>query len=490
MAGVQARTSHRATFAVLSAASIGYALLQSLVVPVLPTLERGLHTSQNNVTWVLTAYLLSASIFTPIVGRLGDMWGKERWLVGALVALFLGCVLSAVATSLPIMIAGRVVQGMGGGVLPLAFGIIRDEYPKEKVAGAVGIIAAIIAAGAGFGLVLAGPIVSLLDYHWLFWFPAIMIAIATVAAKIVVPPSPVRVPGRVNFLAAGLLSAWLVAALVAVSEAPLWGWISVKVLGLLALAVVLAVLWVQVELRSASPLIDMRMMRLPVVWTLNIVAFMFGFGMYAVMGFLPEFLQTHSSAGYGFGLSVTGSGLMMLPLSAIMFVVGLWTGRLTIRFSGKAVMLAGSIISIVPFAMLVFAHGHEWEILLITGLMGGGFGLAYSAMSALIVAGVSPEQTGVASGMNANIRTIGGSIGAAVMSSIVTATAHHGGLPTEAGYNHGFALLAVGALAAAGAGMLVPSARRVLTLAELHDAMPHAELSMVAAGTIVGDESE
>jgi MFS family permease len=487
---VQRRPHHRATFAVLAAASVGYALLQSLVVPVLPTLERGLHTSQNNVTWVLTAYLLSASIFTPIVGRLGDMWGKERWLVGALVALFLGCVLSAVATSLPIMICGRVVQGMGGGVLPLAFGIIRDEYPKEKVAGAVGIIAAIIAAGAGFGLVLAGPIVSVLDYHWLFWFPAIMIAIATVAAKVVVPPSPVRVPGRVNFLAAGLLSAWLVAALVAVSEAPLWGWISVKVIGLFVLGILLAIAWMMVELRSESPLIDMRMMRLPVVWTLNVVAFMFGFGMYAVMGFLPEFLQTHSSAGYGFGLSVTGSGLMMLPLSAVMFVVGLWTGRLTVRYSGKAVMLAGSLISIVPFVMLVFAHGHEWEILLITGLMGGGFGLAYSAMSALIVAGVSPEQTGVASGMNANIRTIGGSIGAAVMSSVVTATAHHGSLPTESGYNHGFALLAIGAVAAAGAGMLVPSARRVLSLTELHDAMPHAELSMVAAGTIVGDESE
>ncbi|HEX3706927.1 MAG TPA: MFS transporter [Mycobacteriales bacterium] len=490
MTGAPARTHHRATFVVLAAASVAYALLQSLVVPVLPTLQHGLHTSQSNVTWVLTAYLLSASIFTPIVGRFGDMWGKERWLVVALIALFLGCVLSAVATSLPVMLGGRVVQGMGGGVLPLAFGILRDEYPKEKVAGAVGIIAAIIAAGAGFGLVLAGPIVSALDYHWLFWFPAIMIAIATVAAKVVVPPSPVRVPGRVNFLAAALLSAWLVAALVAVSEAPLWGWVSVKVLGLLALGIVLAVVWMMVELRSSAPLIDMRMMRLPVVWTLNLVAFMFGFGMYAVMGFLPEFLQTHPSAGYGFGLSVTGSGLLMLPLSAVMFVVGLWTGRLTIRYSGKAVMIAGSMISVVPFIMLVFAHAHEWEIVLITGLMGGGFGLAFSAMSALIVAGVPAEQTGVASGMNANIRTIGGSIGAAVMSSIVTATSHRGSLPTSSGYDHGFALLAVGAVAAAGAGLLVPSAKRVLSRTELDEAMPHAELAMVAAGTLVGDESE
>jgi MFS family permease len=490
MPQVRARVHHRTTFLVLAASALGYALLQSLVVPVLPTLQMGLHASQNKVTWVLTAYLLSASIFTPIMGRLGDMWGKERLLIVALGALVVGCVMSAVATSLLLMICGRVVQGMGGGVLPLAFGIIRDEYPEEKVAGAVGSIAAIIAAGAGLGLVLAGPIVSVLDYHWLFWFPAIMLVVATIAAKLVVPASPVRLPGRVNLVAAFLLSAWLVAALVAVSEAPQWGWGSGRVLSLLALGFVLAVAWVVVEVRSSSPLVDMRMMRIPVVWTVNLVALLFGFGMYAVMGFLPEFVQASPSAGYGFGVSVTVSGLLLLPLSAIMFVVGVWSGRLTVRYGGKAVMLTGSILSIVPFVLLVVAHGHEWEILLVTGLMGGGFGLAFAAMSALIVAGVPHEQTGIASGMNANIRTIGGSIGAALMSSVVTASAHHGGLPTSKGYDEGFGLLALAAVLAAAAGILVPTARRSLTRTELHDAMPHAELAFVAGGTLVGDESE
>ena len=196
MTSAPSRTHYRATFAVLAAAVAAYALLQSLVIPVLPTIQAGLHTSQNTVTWVLTAYLLSASIFTPIMGRLGDMWGKERMLVAALVALTLGSVLAAVAGSVTVMIVARVIQGIGGGVLPLAFGIIRDEFPKAKVAGAVGVIAALAAAGAGLGIVLAGPIVEVLDYHWLFWFPAIILALATVAAKVVVPESPVRVPGQ------------------------------------------------------------------------------------------------------------------------------------------------------------------------------------------------------------------------------------------------------------------------------------------------------
>src|SRR6201994_170125 len=224
MTAAPPRTHYWATFTVLAAATAAYALLQSLVTPVLPTIEAGLHTTQNTVTWVLTAYLLSASIFTPIMGRLGDMWGKERMLVAALIALTLGSLVAALTGSIVVMIVARVIQGIGGGVLPLSFGIIRDEFPVEKVAGAVGVIAALTAAGSGLGIVLAGPIVEALNYHWLFWIPAIMLAGATVAAKLIVPKSRVRTAGRVSWPAAVLLSAWLVALLVPISEGPSWGW--------------------------------------------------------------------------------------------------------------------------------------------------------------------------------------------------------------------------------------------------------------------------
>jgi EmrB/QacA subfamily drug resistance transporter len=485
-----ARTRYQATFAVLATAVAAYALLQSLVIPVLPTIQAGLHTSQNTVTWVLTAYLLSASIFTPIMGRLGDMHGKGRFLVVALVALAVGSLLSALAGSVAVMLVGRVIQGIGGGVLPLAFGIIRDEFPTEKVPGAVGVIAALAAAGAGLGIVLAGPIVNALDYHWLFWIPMIMLAAAAVAAKVVVPESPIRVPGRLSWGAAVLLSGWLVALLVPISEASLWGWGSGRVVGLLVLAGVLAVAWVVVESRSAHPLIDMRMMRIPAVWTTNLVALLFGVGMYATFAFLPEFLQTAPTAGYGFGVSITQSGLILLPASVAMFALGIASGRLSKAYGAKAVLVAGALISVLTFVLLTVAHAHQWEILIAMVIEGVGFGLAFSAMSNLIVAGVPPEQTGVASGMNANIRTIGGSIGAAVMSSIVTSSAHAGGLPTESGYTHGFALLTVATIAAAAAAMLVPATVRSITRATNDDDLPHAELGLLAAGTLVGDQSE
>src|SRR4051795_10368668 len=169
------QTDHRATFAVLCLGVTAFSLLQSMVNPVLPTIEHALHTDQRTVTWVLTAYLLSASVFTPIVGRVGDKVGKERMLVFTLGALTVGSVIAALATSVGVLIFARVVQGVGGGVLPLTFGIIRDEFPRERVAGAIGTISAMIAVGAGAGLVLAGPIVDVLDHTGLFWIPMIVL---------------------------------------------------------------------------------------------------------------------------------------------------------------------------------------------------------------------------------------------------------------------------------------------------------------------------
>jgi MFS family permease len=397
---------------------------------------------------------------------------------------------SALARSIDVMLIGRSIQGIGGGVLPLAFGIIRDRFPPEKVAGGVGVIAALAAAGGGFGIVLAGPIVDVLDYHWLFWIPVIMLVLAGLAATTMVPKETTRAPGRVNWGAAALLSAWLVALLVPISEAPTWGWGSARVIGLLVLAVVLAAGWVLVEARSSHPLIDMRMMRIPVVWATNLVALLFGVGLFAAFAFLPEFLQTAPSAGYGFGLGITGSGLILLPLAVMMFAFGVASGRLTMRFGGKRVLVGGAAITAASYLLLVVAHDHEWELVVAMAVMGVGFGLAFSAMSNLIVEGVPASQTGVASGMNANIRTMGGSIGAALISSIIAASAHHGGLPHESGYTHAFELLAGSAVAAALAALLVPAGLRTLSRDEMRRAMPHAELGLIAAGTLVGDEPE
>jgi len=212
-------TNYALTFAVLGTAALAFALLQSLIIPAIPQLEHTLHTSESGASWLLTAYLLSAAIATPILGRVGDMLGKEKIIVAVLLALTVGSLLSALATSLPVMLVGRVIQGTGGAIFPLAFGIIRDEFPAERVAGAIGVMSAILGAGAGAGIVLAGPILVHLNYHWLFWIPMIMSAIATVATFLFVSESPVRAPGRINWLGATLMSAWLVTGLLGIGIA-------------------------------------------------------------------------------------------------------------------------------------------------------------------------------------------------------------------------------------------------------------------------------
>ncbi|HEX4190506.1 MAG TPA: MFS transporter [Marmoricola sp.] len=490
MAADQTRSHYQVTFVVMAVSVSAYALLQSLVIPVLTTMQKDLHTSQTTVTWVLTAYLLSASVSTPIIGRIGDKVGKEKMMVAALVALTLGSVVAAVATNIDVMIVARVVQGIGGGVLPLAFGIIRDEFPEDKIPGAVSLIASLLAVGAGAGLVLAGPIVSVLDYHWLFWIPAIVTAIAAVATVVFVPESPVRTPGKISVLPAVLLSVWLVALLLALSEGQTWGWGSGRVLGLFVASIVIATLWIMVENRSESPLIDMTMMRLPAVWTTNLVALLVGFGMYAAFGFLPEFSQTANVHGYGFDASITKSGLILLPSSVAMFFLGLYSAPAARRLGAKTVVVAGSLIIALSMAVIAFAHDHIWQLAVASGILGIGVGLVFACLSNLIVAAVPPHQTGVASGMNANIRTIGGSIGSAVMATIVTSKVYPDDFPHESGYTNGFIALTIAMLVCAAVALLIPRVTASVIEEHLLDEPEHAQAGIVAAATLVGDKPE
>src|SRR5947207_7543897 len=142
------------------------------------------------------------------------MFGKKLLFVAVLVVLAAGTVLAGLATSIVVMIVARVIQGAGGAIFPLAFAIIRDEFPRERVPHGIAMISAILGIGGGLGIVLAGPIVEHLSYHWLFWFPLIAVVVAMLGTLFFVPESPIKTPGRVDMLGAGLLAGWLVALLV------------------------------------------------------------------------------------------------------------------------------------------------------------------------------------------------------------------------------------------------------------------------------------
>jgi EmrB/QacA subfamily drug resistance transporter len=421
------------------------------------TLQRDLHTTQNTVTWVLTAYLLTASVATPILGRLGDRFGKHKMLVVSLAALAAGAALAAVVNSIGLLIVARAIQGIGGGTMPIAFGIVRDERPPELVGRTIGFLAAVLAVGGGVGIVVAGPLDDAIGYHWLFGGVAIVIAAAIGMTMLFVPESPIRAAGRIGSLPALLLSAALICLLLGISEAARWGWVSLPVVTLVASGLTFAFAWMRAELRASHPLIDMRMMRLPVVWSTNLVSFAVGAAIYCMVAFLPQFLQTGAGAGYGFGASITQSGLILLPQSVVMFIAGSSTGPVIARFGGRTLMLLACLLIGGSFLWLAVAHDTVAEFVLGSSVMGAGVGLSFAGMTTIVIQAVPLEQTGAASGMNANIRTMGGALGTSVISLIITAHPEaHSGVPREAGYVLAFVVIACVMLVGAGVCALIP----------------------------------
>jgi EmrB/QacA subfamily drug resistance transporter len=450
------RRNYTVTFWLLASAAIAYALMQSMVAPALPILQDDLNTTTTGAAWILTSFLLTASVVTPIAGRLGDMFGKKRTLVVVLVVLAIGTAVAAVATSIEVMILGRAIQGAGGAIFPLAFGIIRDEFPRERVPQGIALISAILGIGAGFGIVLAGPITQALNYHWLFWLPLVGVLVSIAGVALFVPESPILSPGAIDWIGAVLLSGWLVALLVPVSEGSTWGWTSPRTIGLFVLAAVLHTVWIVVERRIRNPLVDIGMMRLRPVWTTNLAALLIGFGMYSSFVLLPELVETPKTTGYGFGASVTQAGLFMLPATLAMLFAGPLAGRLSSTVGSRVPLILGAAVSCLAFVLLAAAHGASAEIYVGMFLMGTGIGLSFASMANLIVEAVPPEQTGVATGMNTIVRTIGGAVGSEVSAAIVAATVTTGAFATDGGYTAAFAVCALALAAGTVASFAVP----------------------------------
>jgi len=446
-------------FGFLALAGLVFAMLQSLIAPALPVIADELDVSTADISWLVTAYLLAAAVATPIAGRLGDMFGKRKVLLIVLCVLAAGALVAALAGNLTVLIAGRVLQGAGGAVLPLAFGIVRDELPRNRVGIAVGLLSALLGAGGGLGVVLAGPIVSALNWHWLFWFPLIMIALAAAGIVFGIPESPVRAPGRIDVRGALLLSAGLVCLLLALTKGGTWGWAGGLTLGLLGGAAAALTTLVVVELRVHAPLVDMRMIATRGVWTTNIAGIAFGVVTFGSFLLVPLLLQLPTTTGYGLGKSVSEAGLFLLPSTMAMVVFAPLSGALDRYFGAKLPLVLGTVLAASSFVLLAVAHDAPWQVLTAVTLMGIGLGLASSAMTNAILANVAPTQTSMATGLNTLARTIGGSIGTAVLAAVLSANTTQQ-IPTETGFTISFWICA-GVLAfALLAELRLPTSRR------------------------------
>ncbi|ANP52199.1 MFS transporter [Streptomyces griseochromogenes] len=425
-------------------AMLSFSVVQTAVVPILPSLAKELDVSGSDITWLMTANLLSAAVLTPLLGRFGDLRGRKPMLLISLAGLVAGSALAVGTHSFTWLVVARILQGAGGGVLPLAISIVRDELPTHKVTGGVAAISASMGVGSGLGLVATGLLLEHWSYKSIFWMGLVfgLLALALVALR--VPTDPVTdKDGGADPLGALTLAGWLSALLVAVSQGNNWGWTSNRTLGLFAVAAVVCLVWIIIEAKVQHPLVDLTMMSRPAVAFTNLAGLLIGFGMYGSFMVISNFAQTPAKlAHYGFTATVLHAGIMLLP-SAIGSMIAAPLGALLIARRGPRLPLVlGGVLGAAAMGYLALRHSHEADIYTASAIFGLGIGLAFSAMPAYINGAVPVEQSGIANGMNAVLRTVGGAIGTAVMAAILTGDTMKLpipiALPTLDAYKHAF----------------------------------------------------
>ena len=362
-----------------------------------------------------------------------------------------------------------MLQGVGGAVYPLCFSIIRDEVEPRRSGVAMGLISAMLGLGGGIGLVLSGLIVDHASWRWLFVVGAAVGLLGMVLVRRVVPPSPTRAPAVLDIPGAVLLSGGLACILVALTESQSWGWGSPKLLGLIAVGLVVLVVWGFVELRTAQPMVDMRMLaRRPVLFT-NLAALFCGFTMYAIFTVLPLFSQIPSGlpddvaalVTYGFGASVTVSALYLIPGALVMLPAGPWGGVLGRRIGFRFALAIGLAVTALGSALLAGFHDEPWQLVLGYAVGAGGVAIAFGAMPKLIADAVSPTETGIATGMNTVVRTVGSAIGAqAAITLIASETIAGTSVPAEQGFSTSLWLGAAAALVATLLALAISPRRR------------------------------
>jgi MFS family permease len=450
----------RAILFVLVLGCVPFALAQTLVIPALTPLADALEVTPAAASWILTATLLSASIATPIAGKLGDVYGKGRTLTWVLVIVSAGAVISALADSLPVLIAGRLLQGVAGGVFPLAFGIVRDTFPRERVATGLSLVGAIFGIGAGFGLPLSGLIVDHLSLRWLFWLGLVALP-AAIASHRLVPNLRAERRARIDWLGAALLSLSMAALLLGVTQAGAWGWGSPANFAALGAGLVFGVHWIVVELRVEEPFIDLEVLRRPAVAMTNLSGLMVGLGMFAGFLLIPQLAQVPASTGYGLGTSVSTAGLLLAPASVTQLLASPLVASLGNRVGFRATLALGGLIVTAAFAAIAVAHTHVWELLASGALLGTGLAFAIASTANLIVDAVPRSDVGIATGINTVTRLAGGAFGAAISAAILEGnTLAATGQPTEPAYVAAFTFAAIAGLLAFAAALRVPRAPR------------------------------
>jgi len=434
-----------------------YSTLQSIIIPVLPTIAERFHAPAQEAAWVVSGFLMIGAVVTPIAGRLGDLYGHVRVLLWVLAVFVTGALMAVLAVSMEMLIVARLLQGFGAAAVSLSLSIIKSRYPPTRAAGAVGMISATMAAAAGTGLSLSGVVSTYLGYHAIFGLPLLVSATSIV---LLLPQRrlDVRTTARsrgVNWAGGACFAVGTLFILLAITQGNSWGWLTPATLGVFAAGFLVLALWVLVELRSRNPLLDVRMLVTPAMLRVNVTTLFAGVVMFSMYTLLPVLLQSRTADGVGLGLSVTLSGLLMLPIAIMNFASGSLAGPVSAAIGSRNMLVLGCVMNLAALGMLVLWHESVVQIVLACFLHGIGVGLSFASMPALTMQAVAPEAVGVAAGIYNTLRSTGGAIGTQIAYALLAAG---GPSPTAATFGSLAVFVAIAAFGALGAAITIPDA--------------------------------
>ncbi|WP_026002940.1 MFS transporter [Rhodococcus sp. R1101] len=454
---------------VLATVGISVALMQTLIVPILPRLPVLVGATPQNTSWAVTATLLAGAVVTPISGRLGDMFGKRRMLLASLATMVLGSAVCALSSTLIPLVVGRTLQGAAVGAIPLGIAILRDELPPRRLPGAMATISATMGVGGAIGLPLAAFVAQATDWHMLFVASLVLGLVGIAAILLVVPESSRRNPGRFDIAGALALSVALVLLLLPVTKGNDWGWASPATLGMLAGALVVFLGWGLYELRVPRPLVDLRLSaRRPILMT-NLASVALGFSMYSNILAFPQLLMAPVETGYGFGQTMVTAGIALAPAGIVMMALSPVSARITTRFGARVTLGCGAVFVGLGYLMAYVLYREVWHIVGASMLIGAGVGLAYAAMPALIMGAVPLRESAAANSLNTLMRSIGTTSAAAVIGVILAAMTQQIGdavVPALGAFRATFLVAVAAAALALVFTALIPSAGRTLRAAD------------------------
>ena len=447
---------------VLASCGLTVSLVQTVVVPLLPQFPVLLGVSTATAAWLVTSTLIAGAVSAPLLGRLGDMYGKRRMLMVALGLITVGSVLGALAPGVELLIVARVLQGASLGVVPLGISIMRDVLPAERVGSGIALMSSSLGIGGAVGLPLTGLVAQHASWRWLFAGAAVLGAVQLLVVRRLVDESTLRSGGRFDLLGAVGLAAALVCLLLAISRGSEWGWASGRVIGLLVAAAVLFVGWGRHQLRVPAPLVDLRVTARPAVLWTNVSSVLIGFAMFAGFLVTTQILQAAPETGYGFGLSLVAAGLALLPIGGAMTVFSPLSARLSRRFSARVTLLLGTAVLAAGNLLLASLPSSIPMIMLASTVTAVGAALSYSAIPLIIMAAVPATETAAANSLNTLMRMLGTSSCSAVFAAVASGLVLQvGGRAVPAGA--AFTVVFLGAAGAALIAAVITAANRART---------------------------